>query len=126
MTRAVAAACSLVLAGCAGPAMNRAVASWQGAKVDQVVRQWMAPPTRVFDADGSTFHQWAYDRGAIVPAVAFSGGQTAGGFAVVAPRSCVITFETAAGSADIVGGAWEGNDCCVMTAAGWCSNLLRK
>lgn len=123
--RLVTISLSIALAGCAGPAMTRVVDSWQGARVDQVVRQWMSPPTRVFDADGSTFHQWVYERGAIVPAVAFSGGQSAGGFAVVTPRSCAITFETASGSPDIIAGMWEGNDCCVVTAAGWCGSLPR-
>lgn len=106
--------------------MNRVVDSWQGARIDQVTRQWMAPPARVFEADGSSFHQWVYDRGAFIPAVAFAGGSTASGFALATPMSCAITFETASGSQEIVAGAWEGNNCCFLTISGWCGNLPRK
>lgn len=94
--------------------------------MDQVTRQWTAPPTRVFDADGATFHQWAFDHGAIIPSFAFASGGSASGIAFAAPLTCIITFETVSGSKDIIAGGWEGNNCCVATVGGWCANLPRQ
>ena len=111
---------------------RRILQSWQGAHVDQVIRQWGIPQRQAKLSDGSTLYEWDHSQHFTSP------GSTTGTVNVIGNTAYIDTQTTPATTISgectrslvansegiIIEGTARGNNCCVMAIAGFCAGLL--
>jgi hypothetical protein len=120
---------AIALGGCAGveqSGMQRVLASWQSAPIEQAKAQW-GPPQAVQAVPGGTAYLWTEE----VPRARAPGSGPHDARAPTSPDPALTPGQCqrrliAGPNGLVIGGDWSGDACCLATMVGRCRALVRN
>ncbi|KJK26301.1 hypothetical protein UB46_00160 [Burkholderiaceae bacterium 16] len=120
---------AIALGGCASveeSAMQRVLASWKSAPIEEAKAQW-GPPQAVQAVPGGTAYLWTEE----VPPARAPGSGPRDVRAPTSPEPLQTPGQCqrrliAGTNGMVIGGDWSGNACCLTTMVGRCGALVRN
>ena len=135
MKRIISTGLCFLFVGCSvSSVMNNAAESWIDTHISQATQQ-LGHNFQIAVTDIGTIYTWQHNVNMRTPLHTTSTvyGSPESGYSInsattggqILNGSCQISLITNEKN-HVIKTYWQGNDCCVMTVAGWCGSLVNK